>query len=86
VPGHEDYDGDYWDKAETFWNNMGFGSYELTPQEHEEAFTLFADFLRDVDMGYTPEQSLAFWDFLNYFGMEESDFDWDEFRDWYDAV
>lgn len=86
MPRHEDYTGDYWDKAEHFWNNLGFGEYELTLDEHTEAFTLFADFLRDVDMGYKPEQSFAFYEFLDYFGMEVEDFDFDEFREWYDAV
>lgn len=83
---HENYDGDYWDNAEHLWNNMGFGAYELTPEEHRQGFQYFADFLRDVDMGFRPEQSLAWYDFLNYFGMEPEDFDWDEWREWYDAL
>jgi len=82
----QSYSGDYWDKAETFWNNLGFGDYELTPDEHQHGFQLFADFLRDVDLGYAPEASLNFWDFLDYFGMDETDFEWDEFREWYDAL
>lgn len=82
---HEDYDGNYWDNAEAFWNNMGFGEYELTADEHREGFQLFADFLRDVDMGYRPEALLSFYEFLDYFGMEPEDFDWDEFREWYDS-
>jgi hypothetical protein len=86
VPRHEPYEGDYWDKAVTFWDNLGFRDYELNQEEFQEGFQLFADFLRDVDMGFTPEQSIHFWDFLNYFGMEIEDFDFDEFREWYDAV
>jgi hypothetical protein len=86
VPHHDDYTGDYWDKAVTFWDNLGFRDYELNEEEFTEGFTLFADFLRDVDMGYMPEQSLNWYDFLDYFGLEPEDFDFDEFREWYDAV
>ena len=82
---HEDYHGDYWDRAEQFWDNLGFRDYELTREEYTQGYQRFVDFLHDVDMGYSPEQSLAFYDFLDYFGMEPEDFDWDEFRDWYSA-
>jgi hypothetical protein len=86
MPPHEPYNGDYWDKAEAFWDNLGFGDYELTAEEYRQGYQYFIDFLQDVDMGFAPEASLHFWDFLAYFGMSEEDFDWDEFREWYDSV
>jgi hypothetical protein len=83
---HEDYEGNYFDKADEFWHNLGFDEYELQGEELREGRQLFQNFLQDVTMGYRPEASYAFYEWLDYFGMDESQFDWDEFREWYDAL
>ena len=75
---------DFYDHAETFWHQIPETEY-LIPSETEQIYPVFLDFLADVNRGYSPEASDNFWQFLNYFGWEYEDFDWDNFREWYDG-
>lgn len=85
---HEEYEGNFYNDAEHLWDNLGFDDYEFTAPELEQAYTYFLDFLQDADLGYSPESSMAFWDFIDYMGLDYEDFKgefWDEFREWYSA-
>lgn len=75
--------GDWFDHAEEFWHELP-GTEYLIPGETEDIYPTFISFLEDVNLGYAPEASQNFWDLLDFFGWEYEDFDWDDFRDWYD--
>jgi hypothetical protein len=75
---------DWYDKAEDFWHDLS-GTEYLIPTETEQIYPVFLGFLEDVNLGYAPEASQNFWDLLDYFGWEHDQFDWDDFREWYDS-
>lgn len=75
--------GGWYDHAEEYWHTFGATEY-YNPEENEQGFTIFTEFLRDVNSGYSPEQSFAFWEFLEFYGLGYEDFDWDDFREWYE--
>jgi hypothetical protein len=79
--GHEDW----YEHASEYWESID-ETHFLTPDETEEIYPVFLDFLSDTNMGISPDSSLAFADLLNYFGWDYDTFDWDDFRDWYDSV
>ena len=78
-------DSDWYDSASHYWSQIPEASY-LTPDETREIYPVFLDFLADTMNGLDPHQSLAWNDLLDYFGWNEGTFDWEDFRDWYDAL
>jgi hypothetical protein len=80
-----DYEGNFYDRADEFWQNLGYNNYEFEPGEQQEVRVAFDRFLFDVSSGWRPEASFAFYEFLDLMGLDEDTFDWDEFREWYDS-
>lgn len=58
----------------------------LTNSEYAQAYPMFFQGLEDVKYGSSPQSSQHMQDFLEYMGMTERDFPWDEFREWIQAV
>lgn len=77
--------GEWYDRAEQFWHELP-GTEYLIPSETEEVYSIFLEFLKEVNEGYSPEQSMAFWELLDQMGWDYDTFDWEDFREWYDSV
>lgn len=67
------------------WERMPYGEM-LTREEFAEVYPLFFAAMEDVRYGVKPQDSQSFQEFLDYFGMTERNFDWDDFRNWYDGA
>jgi hypothetical protein len=55
-------------------------------QEEYQAHEYLTEIVEDLASGHTVQDSEAFWDLLDYLGMEYADFPWEDFREWYDSV
>lgn len=76
---------DAYDDAE-LWQSIRAVEF-LNDEQFQIAFPLFQEVLDGVrDDGLRPQDNSAFWDFLDFMGMDAGDFAWDEFREWYDAT
>lgn len=80
------YDRDWWDSASDYFNNTeAFNDPHLNSEERAENFAAFAQMLQQVEMGIRPQNTLG-WAQLEAYGYDfEQDFDWEEFREWYDS-
>jgi hypothetical protein len=76
---------DYYDAAEEYWHSIDETHY-LEPSETQAIYPVFLDFLADTINGIPPESSYAFEELMEYFGWDYDTFDWEEFREWYDAL
>jgi hypothetical protein len=73
-------------EAEELWATAVPAAEYLTRDEFQEVFPLFFDALEDMRYGVRLDESSHFRDFLEYMGLAERDFGWEDFRDWYDAL
>jgi len=81
------YDDDWYSDAERYWNEMPWGGSEyLTQEEIAEDYPDFLDMLRAVDMGFRPTQTLGWYSLKEKYGLDDRDFDWDDFREWYEET
>lgn len=73
------------DNRDNFWHKFPASEY-VEPEDYIYARGLFEDLLDSVLEGKTPQDVDSFWDFLDFMGMQERDFDWSGFREWYEGV
>lgn len=83
------YDRDWYNEASDYFSEFVGGPDvidHLTPEEIQHDFPYFLDMLEAVDMGFRPTDTLG-WELLKQeYGWEDEDFDWEDFRDWYDST
>jgi hypothetical protein len=82
------YDRNWYDSASDYFTDFipGGGVEYLTPEEIQHDYPLFLDMLEAVDMGFRPTETLG-WEYLKLeYGWDDEDFDWEDFREWYDAT
>jgi hypothetical protein len=73
------------DEHDYLWYSIP-GIEFLDEEERERAINLFEEFLDDATHYHErPQDSLAWQEFMEMFGLDEGDFPWEEFREWYDA-
>jgi len=77
-------DDEYYARTEQYWNEFISDYSYLTPGELQHIAELFYAALDDVNRGIQPELSDSWRDLLDYMGIHESDWNWEEFRDWYE--
>jgi len=78
---------DWYDEAETAWHGFKGGIFDdLTPQEVEEDYPDFLDMLAGVEYGFRPTETLGWESLKQKYGLDDDDFDWDDFKEWYDSV
>jgi hypothetical protein len=76
---------DWYEHANDYWEQIEETRY-LNADEIQEIYPTFLDFLADVMNGAEPVQSQAWEDLAEYFGWDADNFDWEEFREWYDTI
>jgi hypothetical protein len=81
-----EYDPDYWAETEAYWNKFIEPYDGLNREEVQHVAELFYGFLRDVDQGVQVESSPAWYELREYLGIHYSEWNWEDFRDWYDAA
>jgi len=59
---------------------------EYTPAEIRDIRDAEAGIAEAVANGQSILDSDAFWDYLDYTGLDAEDFDWEDFREWYDSL
>lgn len=77
----------YYEERQDLWDSIP--GVEHLGDEYDEAYDLFLNILDDVETEHIRPQDSAYWDdFIDLFGFDrEGDvWDWDDFRDWYDAA
>jgi len=84
VTGTNAYDDRWHDRADAYFETFPVQGYNVA--EEAKARDAFDLFLRDMESGsgITPEGSIHWHEMLDYMGIDPRDFDWDDFRDWYD--
>lgn len=81
MPGSDNW----WDQASDYFNNSDFNDPYYSPADRAELFGYFSEMLREVEMGNRPTDTLGWYYMQEEFGFEDNDFDWDDFREWYDS-
>lgn len=71
--------------AERLWFHVP-GTEFLERGEFAEVFPIFYSMLDDLRYGHKLQDTRDFTEFLDYMGMRERDFPWEDFREWYDNL
>jgi hypothetical protein len=79
-------DDEYYARTEQYWNEFIDDYGYLTHEETQHIAELFYAALDDVNRGIRPELSDSWHDLLDYMGIHESDWNWEEFQEWYDEA
>lgn len=79
------YDREWYDKAEEYWHSVPEFEY-LSRSEIEEDYPRWLELLEAIDMGIQPTNTLAWEYFKEEYGWDDEDFNWEEFREWYDST
>jgi hypothetical protein len=78
----------YYESRQDLWESIP-GVEFLDRAEEREASDLFTLILADVEFGHMRPQESEYWaDFMDLFGFADDGdvWNWDDFRDWYDAA
>jgi hypothetical protein len=73
------------DYRDDLWHNIPAVEY-IDPDDYIYVRGLFEDFIEGVLEGKTPQSQESFDEFLDFMGLDENDFPWDDFRDWYNEL
>jgi hypothetical protein len=76
--------------VQALWNALdNSGQYDIRdypPETQREIHTAAAGIAEAVANGLSIMDSDAFWDYLDATGLDAENFDWEDFRDWYDGL
>lgn len=86
----------WWENDEQLWDIYESATHNPTENELEVMYGISEDDLKDLfEMAFIAdnvsheereEAREMFFDWMEDFGYDASDFDWDAWRDWYDAA